>query len=132
VEGLEEQVEANRLTFGRAMDDDFNTRLATTQVFELVRIGNQVMMEGRLTRRLHRIIEDTFDELTGVLGLEFDLVGGEGASLVAGLVEYLIELRHQAREARDFEKADGIRARLKAMGVVLEDGAEGTTWRVER
>ncbi|MCK4971183.1 MAG: cysteine--tRNA ligase, partial [Thermoplasmata archaeon] len=62
----------------------------------------------------------------------FDLVGGEGASLVAGLVEYLIELRHEARDAKDFEKADGIRAKLKDMGVVLEDGAEGTTWRVER
>jgi cysteinyl-tRNA synthetase len=132
VEGLEEQVEANRLTFGRSMDDDFNTRLAVTQIFELVRIGNQVMMDRRLTKRLHRIMEDTFDELTGVLGLEFDLVGGEGASLVAGLVEYLIELRHEARDAKDFEKADGIRAKLKNMGVVLEDGAEGTTWRVER
>lgn len=132
VEGLEEQVEANRLLFGRSMDDDFNTRLAVTQIFELVRIGNQVMMDRRLSKRLHRILEDTFDELTGVLGLEFDLVGGEGASLVAGLVEYLIELRHEARDAKDFEKADGIRAKLKNMGVVLEDGAEGTTWRVER
>ncbi|NOQ53312.1 MAG: cysteine--tRNA ligase [Thermoplasmata archaeon] len=132
VEGLEEQVEANRLIFGRSMDDDFNTRLAVTQIFELVRIGNQVMMDHRLSKRLHRILEDTFDELTGVLGLEFDLVGGEGASLVAGLVEYLIELRHEARDAKDFEKADGIRAKLKDMGVVLEDGAEGTTWRVER
>jgi len=132
VEGLEEQVEANRLSLGRAMDDDFNTRMAVTQIFELVRIGNQVMMEGRLTKRLHRIVEDTFDELTGVLGLEFDLVGGEGASLVAGLVEYLIELRAQARDHKDFEKADGIRAKLKEMGVVLEDGAEGTAWHVEK
>ena len=125
-------MEANRLSLGRAMDDDFNTRMAVTQIFELVRIGNQVMMEGRLTKRLHRIIEDTFDELTGVLGLEFDLVGGEGASLVAGLVEYLIELRAQARDQKDFEKADGIRAKLKEMGVVLEDGAEGTAWHVEK
>ncbi|MCK5415747.1 MAG: cysteine--tRNA ligase, partial [Thermoplasmata archaeon] len=132
VEGLEEQVEANRLTFGRAMDDDFNTRLAVTQVFELVRIGNQVMMDRRLSKRMHRILTDTFVELTSVLGLKFDLVGGESAELVAGLVEYLIDLRHEARADKDFEKADVIRARLKEMGVVLEDGAEGTTWRVER
>ena len=132
VEGLEEQVEANRLTFGRAMDDDFNTRLAVTQVFELVRIGNQVMMDKRLSKRMHRILTDTFVELTSVLGLKFDLVGGESAELVAGLVEYLIDLRHEARADKDFEKADVIRARLKEMGVVLEDGAEGTTWRVER
>ena len=132
VEGLEDQVEANRLSFGRAMDDDFNTRLAVTQVFELVRIGNQMMMDKRLSKRMHRILTDTFDDLVGVLGLKFDLVGGESAELVAGLVEYLIELRHEARDARQFERADVIRARLKEMGVVLEDGAEGTTWRVER
>ncbi|NIP37288.1 MAG: cysteine--tRNA ligase, partial [Thermoplasmata archaeon] len=86
---------------------------------------NQVMMEGRLTKRMHRILTDTFDELADVLGLEFDLVGGESAELVAGLVEYLIELRHDARATKDFEKADVIRARLKDMGVVLEDGPEG-------
>ena len=131
-EGVEEQLEANRLAFGRAMDDDFNTRVAITHVYEIVRIGNQVMAVGLMTRRLHRIFVDTFDDLTGVLGLEFDLVGGESAALVAGLVEYLIELRTEAREAKDYQKADLIRAKLKEIGVILEDGAEGSTWRVER
>jgi cysteinyl-tRNA synthetase len=132
LEGLEDQIEANRLAFGRAMDDDFNTRIAVTQLFEVVRIGNQSMMSGQLSRRHHRLLEDTFDELSSVLGLEFDMLGGEGASLVAGLVEYLIQLRHEARDAKDFERADDIRARLKEMGVQLEDGTDGTTWRVER
>jgi cysteinyl-tRNA synthetase len=132
VEGLEEQIEANRLAFGRAMDDDLNTRVALTQVFELVRIGNQVMSEGRLSKRLHRILVDTFDELADVIGLEFSLVGGESAAILAGLVDYLIELRAEARESKDFERADGIRARLREMGVILEDGDKGTTWRLER
>jgi cysteinyl-tRNA synthetase len=132
VEGLEEQMEANRLAFGRAMDDDFNTRIALTQVFELVRIGNQVMMERRLSKRLYRMLTSTFDELTGVLGLEFEMAGGQSAALLAGLVEFLIELRDDAREAKDFERSDAIRARLADMGVQLEDGADGTTWRIER
>ena len=131
-EGLEEQIEANRLAFGRAMDDDFNTRVATSHVFELVRLGNQVMMERRLSRRLHRILTDTFDELVGVLGLEFLGAGGADAAIFAGLVDYLVELRERARQAKDFETSDGIRARLKELGVVLEDSAEGTTWRIER
>ena len=131
-EGVEEQVEANRLAYGRAMDDDFNTRVALSHVFELVRIGNQIMAGWLLTRRLHRILVDVFDDLTGVLGLEFSLVGGESGALVAGLVEHLIDLRAQARVDRDFKRADEIRARLKGMGVILEDGDEGTTWRIER
>jgi cysteinyl-tRNA synthetase len=131
-EGVEEQVEANRLAFGRAMDDDLNTRVAISHMYEIVRIGNQVMAGGLLTRRLHRIMVDTFDDLASVLGLRFDLVGGEGAALVAGLVEYLIELRAEARDGKDFARADAIRAKLKQIGVILEDGAEGTTWRVER
>ena len=45
-------------------------------------------------------------------------------------VESLIEARRAAREARDFARADAIRAELAAMGVAIEDGAEGTRWKI--
>ena len=44
-------------------------------------------------------------------------------------IEGLIEQRRQAREAKDFAASDRIRDDLAAQGVVLEDGADGTTWR---
>jgi cysteinyl-tRNA synthetase len=44
----------------------------------------------------------------------------------------LIDQRRQAREARDWEKADRIRDQLAEMGVMLEDGAQGTRWRLSR
>jgi cysteinyl-tRNA synthetase len=45
-------------------------------------------------------------------------------------VEALLEERRSARAARDFARADAIRAELAAIGVVIEDGAQGTRWSV--
>jgi len=132
MEGLEEQVEANRLGFAHAMDEDFNTRQAIMHVFELVRIGNQAMASKLLSRRHHRLLSDVFDELVGLLGLRLAGVEGADAALVAGLVDLLLELRDKSRAAKDYPTADAIRARLRELGVVFEDGAQGTTWRIER
>jgi cysteinyl-tRNA synthetase len=51
---------------------------------------------------------------------------------VAGLVQLLIELRAEARRQRDFARADQIRERLRALGILLEDRPDGTTWRMGR
>ena len=78
------------------------------------------------------MLSDVFDELAGVLGLRMAGVEGADAALVAGLVELLLELRDRARAAKDYETSDAIRARLRELGVVFEDSADGTTWRIER
>ena len=46
------------------------------------------------------------------------------------LVNIMVEIRDEARRKNDWETADGIRDRLKKIGVILEDTAEGTKWRV--
>ncbi|MBI4769146.1 MAG: cysteine--tRNA ligase, partial [Chloroflexi bacterium] len=48
----------------------------------------------------------------------------------AGLIRLLIELRAEARRRKNFAQSDAIRDRLKALGVALEDGKEGTTWKL--
>jgi cysteinyl-tRNA synthetase len=55
-----------------------------------------------------------------------------GAAVDAARVEALLEERRAARVARDFARADAIRAELAAMGVVIEDGAQGTRWSVAK
>jgi cysteinyl-tRNA synthetase len=45
-------------------------------------------------------------------------------------VESLLEARRAARESRDFARADAIRAELAAMGIAIEDGADGTRWKI--
>jgi cysteinyl-tRNA synthetase len=52
-------------------------------------------------------------------------------SIDSGDVERLIEERSEARANKDWKEADAIRDRLKEMGVVLEDGPDGTTWRFD-
>ncbi len=72
-------------------------------------------------------------ELAGVLGLleqnpESFLQGDSNDNEVAE-IEALIKQRNDARANKDWAKADEARDKLTAMGIVLEDGANGTTWR---
>jgi cysteinyl-tRNA synthetase len=67
-------------------------------------------------------------ELSEVLGLELEL--GEGIDREAeAFIELLIEIREELRQAKQWALADLIRDRLLTLGVHLEDGKEGTTWR---
>jgi cysteinyl-tRNA synthetase len=53
----------------------------------------------------------------------------EEVAQIAPLVDLLIDLRSQARAARDWALADEVRDRLAALGIVLEDGRDQTTWK---
>jgi len=110
--------------FIESMDDDLNTSGAIAAMFDLAREINRGRDEGRA-------IEDaqaTLRELAGVLGLT--LVEPEAGQAVGPFIDLLVELRTELRGKREFELADRIRKRLEEAGVTLEDGAEGTRWRV--
>ena len=49
-----------------------------------------------------------------------------------GLVRMLIDMRNEARAAKDFKRSDLIRDRLTELGIVLEDGKSGTAWRLNQ
>ena len=71
-------------------------------------------------------------ELTGVLGLFLKApqakADGADEGLVAKLMELVIEIRANARKAKDFATADLVRDKLIAAGIVLEDRPDGTGW----
>jgi cysteinyl-tRNA synthetase len=71
-------------------------------------------------------------ELTGVLGLFLEppraAGGGADEGLVAKLMELVIEIRANARKAKDFATADLVRNKLTEAGIVLEDRPDGTGW----
>jgi cysteinyl-tRNA synthetase len=116
--------------FDAAMQDDFNTPGAIAVLFELVRELNRAEAPARVA-----VLAATLRQLGGVLGLLQDdpqafLKGGavgEGPSDAD--IDALVQARLDARNARDFARADAIRAELTDAGIVLEDGAGGTTWR---
>jgi cysteinyl-tRNA synthetase len=77
-------------------------------------------------------LNDDFAVYGEILGLfEQEMGTGGEAGLVKQLVELLIENRAEARKNKNFEEADRIRDRLKAMGIVLEDSQSGTTWKYD-
>ncbi len=130
-------LEGVRSRFQAALDDDFNTAAALAELFDLGRETNSLLNAPTAPNRATLLaIEQTYANLAGeVLGLlpkDDDAAGDQQALLtvVGGLVEYLIELRRQARQNKQWAQADAIRNRLSALGVTLEDGPQETTWRL--
>lgn len=136
--GTDEAVEATgnsefESRFREAMDDDFNTPEAYSVLFDMARDVNRLKAEdlnaaNQLAAELRR--------LAGVLGLleqqpEAFLQGSaqsDGDDEVAE-IEALIKQRNDARQSKNWALADEARDRLNEMGIVLEDGPGGTTWR---
>lgn len=128
--GDDESLAEFRESFTRAMEDDLNTPQAIAALFDAVR---EVHARGdAVTAEWARGAATLFERfLEGVLGVPVALTGAEvRESLLGGVVEMLLEQRQQARVARDFATADAIRNRLEDLGVAVEDGADGSRWRL--
>jgi len=119
--------------FEDAMQDDFNTPLALSVLFDLAReINRQKTADEAAARELAGVLK----HLAGVLGLleenpEDFLRGGDAGGLSAAAIEALIDQRLQARKTKNWAESDRIRDELKAQGIILEDSPQGTSWRRE-
>jgi len=122
-----------REKFEAAMNDDLNTSIALSVMFELVRLTNKLLEESNTTVETLNVVDVLFDRLGGdVLGIvkdEYPQVSGAGEEMVDKVVSLLIERRNKARRDKDFELADATRGELEEIGIVLEDKPDGTVWR---
>ncbi len=107
-----------------AMDDDFNTSDALAVLFELAREANTYLKKEAPSRQVVGKMLSLFEECGEILG--FFAVQDESLD---AQVEELIAQREAARRDKDYAKADAIRDKLQAMGIVLEDTAQGLRWR---
>ncbi|MEC6906324.1 cysteine--tRNA ligase [Photobacterium piscicola] len=117
--------------FKEAMDDDFNTPEAYSALFDMAREINRLKTDDIAAASL---LGARMRELADILGLlsqdpETFLQGGAGEEDDVAEIEGLIQQRLDARAAKDWAAADDARDKLLAMGIILEDGAQGTTWR---
>ncbi len=112
-----------RQRFIEAMDDDLNTAGALAALFDLAREINRARDEGRDTAAA----QATLRELAAVLGLT--LRERPADQQATPFIDLLVELRNELRAKKEFALADTIRSRLGQLGIVLEDGPQGTRWR---
>ncbi|MDG3003814.1 cysteine--tRNA ligase [Paludisphaera mucosa] len=128
-----------RQGFLDAMDDDFNTGGAVGELFEIVRVLNRTAAgltagsspQDLADYRAGMVVLKELSNLLGLFGKLPEKVKAGGDALTGDLMSLLIELRARLRKEKHYALADEIRNRLTGLGVVLEDGPEGTRWRVE-
>ncbi|MDP5148305.1 cysteine--tRNA ligase [Shewanella sp. ULN5] len=116
--------------FKTAMDDDFNTPEAYSVLFDMVREINRLKLTDMAAASALGV---SLQQLTSVLGIVSQtpeaFFKGEGSDDEVAEIEALIVERNRARIEKDWPAADVARDRLNELGVVLEDGPTGTTWR---
>ncbi len=116
-----------REKFIAAMDDDFGTPQAVAALYDLAREINRARGEGAPPDALAPA-QATLRELADVLGLTLHESTSDQLA-AAPFIQLLIATRKDLRAAKQFALSDKIRDELAKLGVVLEDGAQGTTWK---
>ena len=120
--------------FRAAMDEDFDVAGGLGVLFDVVRDGNRRLDDGEDIGGLIAL----YDEIMGMLALDERTDGvADLADLIEGIaerhgaadnVDALLDRREQARTSGDFEAGDSIRDELAAIGIVVEDTADGARW----
>lgn len=114
--------------FTEVMNDDFNTPEALAVFFELAR---DINVEKSVDTDSAEILASTLRYLANSLGL---LISSpeeffQGHIAHKSVIEDLLQKREKARAAKDWKESDRIRDELKAIGIIIEDSSQGTTWR---
>ena len=122
-------METLRAEFIMAMDDDFNTALALSHVFAMVRVINKYLAEVQTRSK------PALEQAAQILGEMIDVVGLDlkskaessvASSVVGGIVLRLVEFRKKARQEKDYRTGDLVRDLLSSQGIVVEDSKEGS------
>ncbi len=119
-----EAVKETEKEFTEALGSDFNTSLATSAFFKLVKTANQIAASEHLVRSIADIVLPAFEQMLDVLGLSVVRVSPEEKSKINDL----INRRNMLRIQKDFHGADAIRKEISDMGIVLIDHKRRTIW----
>jgi cysteinyl-tRNA synthetase len=132
--------------FSHAMNDDFNSAKALGDVFDAVKKGNRLLddvhdrPDDDVLKPLTLVYTDirAIAQILGIFLLDPHAYftdkkekGMADQAIDPLEIEDLIQQRSDARKNKNFSRADEIRDQLQTRNIVLEDGPQGTTWRVE-
>lgn len=124
-----DEIEALKDKFMKAMDDDFNTPVAVSLLYEMVKISNTELLQANPDQDKLSAVYEMVDTCAGtILGLIFTGDKNGEDALDDKLIELFIEMRKKFRDEKNFAMSDYIRDSLKTAGVTLKDSASGTTF----
>ena len=132
-----EELEDLKEEFVEVMDDDFNTARGIAVLHEIASTINRHTseLEREVEEETYSVLEDASDiffELNEVMGFELSAAeaGVEGENKFQEMLEYLLELREDARRQENYQLADRIRDDLEEMGIEIKDTPRGPEWRL--
>ncbi|NIR51071.1 cysteine--tRNA ligase [candidate division KSB1 bacterium] len=117
-----------------AMKDDFNTPVAVSRLFDMVRELNALLTKDNLMdgeRALLSQAKQDIEEVDSFFGFLRSKGSGANSELVNGLMEILIDVRKELRSRKIWDLADKIRQELDKNNIALEDKGQETAWRVK-
>ena len=130
---LAAQAESFLRDFDAAMDDDFNTALAISQMFGLAKEINRYHQEVERGAAFDAVnfkkAADAYRAMAAIIGIFEQEEASTDDGLTDALMELIIGIRQEARAAKNWAVADKIRDGLKEAGVVLEDTPTGVRWK---
>lgn len=118
--------------FEEAMDEDFNTAMAIGSVFELIKALNKYIDDTSENNRNINLLKDVEmyikKVMEEVLGIKLEKEKSIDNTLTVDLIEFLVQLRWDAKQNKNWEIADKIRKKLSEIGVELKDQKDKTIW----
>jgi cysteinyl-tRNA synthetase len=110
--------------FNSALNDDFNTPLALSVFYKLVKEVNSLAADEKITETISKLILPEFERMMDVLGIQIIKVSGDEENEI----KQMIKKRDEYREQKNFEEADNIRIQIAKMNIVFADHKNKTTW----
>ena len=123
-EDVSSLLEDSRVKFDSALNDDFNTPLALSVFFNMIKNVNSLAAEEKITKNISEKMLPVLEYMLDVLGLKIQTVSDEEIKSVFAL----IKKRENLREQKQFEEADKIRDEIASMGISLIDHKNRTIW----
>lgn len=119
----ENRVQKTKETFLEAMDNDFNTPMALSILFDFIRDVNRDLNQHKISKKSLKHSQELIKEFGDILGLNFS---GKNSTKYdrhneEALLKLIVDIRTKIREKQDYELSDEIRSRLNDLRIILED-----------
>ena len=117
------------------MDDDFNTSLAIGAVFEMVKeLNRYIDLNSNPSDEVKKALVEAKEMITKImenaLGVKLNTENRVETGVTSDLIDFIVELRWDAKQNKNWAMSDKIRDRLKELGIEIKDGKDGTTWKM--